>query len=184
MLTFFFSRSGSFLIGNHADELTPWMPLFAACTPSSSFLSIPCCAHDLSSRFTRQSYALPQAFLDALPTEDTSTPIDPSPTTKHPLLQPFYAPSPTIASGRSFAYQLYLAQLTLECGFVPEREALRIPSTKNYGFLGRRRVWDGQSEEEKVEGQRKVRERVAELVEAARRDWKARTPEGKAGEGH
>lgn len=37
---------GTFIISNHADELTPWTPLLAAAS-SCPFISIPCCSHDL-----------------------------------------------------------------------------------------------------------------------------------------
>jgi tRNASer (uridine44-2'-O)-methyltransferase len=39
---------GTFLISNHADELTPYTPILAALTPNSGFLAIPCCEHDFS----------------------------------------------------------------------------------------------------------------------------------------
>ncbi|KAG8679458.1 tRNA(Ser) Um(44) 2'-O-methyltransferase, partial [Ceratobasidium sp. 423] len=42
-----------FLIGNHADELTPWMPLIAHAA-QTYFLSIPCCFWALDSRFHAQ----------------------------------------------------------------------------------------------------------------------------------
>lgn len=117
----------SFLIGNHADELTPWLPLLAAVTPGSSFLNIPCCPHELTDRFTRMSYTIPSEFLSSLPTPDSTSPLP----TDH-LLKPFYAPTPSLSTqtGRFYFYQLYLAHLTLISGFIPEREALRIPSTK------------------------------------------------------
>lgn len=38
---------GTFIISNHADELTPWTPLLASIS-SSPFLAIPCCSHNLS----------------------------------------------------------------------------------------------------------------------------------------
>ncbi|MCJ1256095.1 tRNA(Ser) Um(44) 2'-O-methyltransferase [Lignoscripta atroalba] len=38
---------GTFIISNHADELTPWTPLLASLS-CSSFLAIPCCSHNLS----------------------------------------------------------------------------------------------------------------------------------------
>lgn len=37
----------TFIISNHADELTPWTP-FLAYLSSSAFLMIPCCSHNLS----------------------------------------------------------------------------------------------------------------------------------------
>lgn len=39
--------SGTFIISNHADELTPWTPLLAAHS-NCPFLMIPCCSHALS----------------------------------------------------------------------------------------------------------------------------------------
>ncbi|GAA5910825.1 hypothetical protein JCM5296_003380 [Sporobolomyces johnsonii] len=185
----------SFLIGNHADELTPWIPLFAAQTPGASFLNIPCCLHELVGRFERPSYEIPPEYLASLPAPPTP-PSSSSTDSHHPLLLPFFAPSPLPAShsGRYHAYQLYLAHLSLQCGFVPEREALRIPSTKNFGILGRRRTWDvvpargasedGDGEDEKAKRKREVRDEVWRLVQEveARGAWKARTPEGKAGE--
>ncbi|KAL8290214.1 hypothetical protein RQP46_003153 [Phenoliferia psychrophenolica] len=181
----------SFLIGNHSDELTPWLPLFAASVPGANFLSIPCCLHELSGRFTKGEYTIPAEVLSALPPPPPSPPSDDAPSPSkipHPLLIPFYAPSPDSKEhgGRYFAYQLYLAHLTLECGFVPEREALRIPSTKNFGMLGRTRVWDAAgvvaSEDERREAELAVSKRVQAFVEGVRGSWVARTPEGKAGE--
>jgi tRNASer (uridine44-2'-O)-methyltransferase len=39
--------TGTFIISNHADELTPWTPLMAYLC-ASPFLAIPCCSHNLS----------------------------------------------------------------------------------------------------------------------------------------
>ncbi|KAK4164152.1 hypothetical protein QBC43DRAFT_318176 [Cladorrhinum sp. PSN259] len=38
---------GTFIISNHADELTPWTPILAAIS-DCPFIAIPCCSHDLS----------------------------------------------------------------------------------------------------------------------------------------
>lgn len=38
---------GTFIISNHADELTPWTPILAAGS-DCPFIMIPCCSHDLS----------------------------------------------------------------------------------------------------------------------------------------
>ncbi|GAA5986588.1 hypothetical protein JCM10908_003815 [Rhodotorula pacifica] len=196
----------SFLIFNHADEMTPWCPLLAALTPGDhvGFLNIPCCLHELVGRFERQTYSIPARFLATLPQPDRPSPTPPaaeSPSQAvHPLLLPFYAASPpsfrtgggtkanpssaedvSILGGRYHAYQLYLAHLTLRCGFVPAREALRIPSTKNFGLVGGRSAKSpgstGQDPDE-------IRDEVRSLVEEVRRrgEWKARRPEGKAGE--
>ena len=39
--------TGTFIISNHSDELTPWTPLLASLS-RSPFLVIPCCSHNLS----------------------------------------------------------------------------------------------------------------------------------------
>ncbi|KDE09091.1 hypothetical protein, variant [Microbotryum lychnidis-dioicae p1A1 Lamole] len=157
----------SFLIANHADELTPWIPLFASRTPGAKFLNIPCCHHTLSGRFTALHYTIPQHVLDFDLGPSSDSPSDSN------LMTPFFAPAPILSTGRAHAFQLYLAHLTILCGFVPEREALRIPSTKNFGFLGRRRV-EGLSDEE-------VRTNVDGLLKEYGSGWTARIPEGKAG---
>lgn len=38
---------GTFIISNHADELTPWTPILATAS-ECSFISIPCCSHNLT----------------------------------------------------------------------------------------------------------------------------------------
>ncbi|KAK4177512.1 putative methyltransferase [Triangularia setosa] len=43
---------GTFIISNHADELTPWTPILAAVS-ECPFIVIPCCSHDLSGKLFR-----------------------------------------------------------------------------------------------------------------------------------
>lgn len=197
----------SFLIFNHADEMTPWCPLLVALTPGErvGFLNIPCCLHELVGRFERQVYSIPAAFLADLPAVAEGGAEPPRaaslPAEVHPLLLPFYAAAPqnyssgaprskagaahegdaSILGGRYHAYQLYLAHLTLRCGFVPAREALRIPSTKNFGLVGGRAA---RSPGSTGRGEEEVREEVRTLLQEVRSkgEWKARRPEGKAGE--
>ena len=38
--------TGTFIVSNHADELTPWTPILAAAS-ESPFIMIPCCSHNL-----------------------------------------------------------------------------------------------------------------------------------------
>jgi len=38
---------GTFIISNHADELTPWTPILATIS-ESPFMAIPCCSHNLT----------------------------------------------------------------------------------------------------------------------------------------
>jgi tRNASer (uridine44-2'-O)-methyltransferase len=44
--------NGTFIISNHADELTPWTPILANLS-SSPFIMIPCCSHALSGARSR-----------------------------------------------------------------------------------------------------------------------------------
>ncbi|KAK0733716.1 hypothetical protein B0T26DRAFT_736588 [Lasiosphaeria miniovina] len=41
--------SGTFIISNHADELTPWTPILATIS-DCPFIMIPCCSHDLAGK--------------------------------------------------------------------------------------------------------------------------------------
>lgn len=42
------------IIGNHSDELTPWIPVMAALsTPKTSFFVLPCCAYDFWGKYQR-----------------------------------------------------------------------------------------------------------------------------------
>ncbi|KAK0723776.1 hypothetical protein B0T21DRAFT_293722 [Apiosordaria backusii] len=45
-------RKDTFIISNHADELTPWTPILAAIS-ECPFIAIPCCSHDLSGKLFR-----------------------------------------------------------------------------------------------------------------------------------
>jgi tRNASer (uridine44-2'-O)-methyltransferase len=51
-------KPGTFVVSNHADELTPWTPILAALSSPESplpFLAIPCCSHALSGAKHRYS---------------------------------------------------------------------------------------------------------------------------------
>ncbi|PZC90475.1 AdoMet-MTase domain containing protein [Pyrenophora tritici-repentis] len=105
----------TFIISNHADELTPWTPLLAHLN-TSPFIAIPCCSHDLAgTRFRAPVHA------------------------KHVLHDPT-----TVESKKNKAPSAYASlcswscHLTEKTGFVVEREHLRIPSTRNIAVLGRR----------------------------------------------
>jgi len=41
-------RQGTFIISNHADELTPWTPILATVSKCHSFICLPCCSHNLT----------------------------------------------------------------------------------------------------------------------------------------
>lgn len=95
---------GTFIISNHADELTPWTPILA-CLSDCPFMMIPCCSHNLTG-----------ARFRAPPPRDKTT-------------------SSTYSS-----LCAWVAEIAGDCGWEVEREILRIPSTRNTAFIGRRFV--------------------------------------------
>ena len=110
-------KEGAFLIGNHADELTPWLPVLASLIPGATYLSIPCCQWSLDQKFRRNDANLfPR--LETAPREELEG---------------------RLGETRKSAYGSYLCwllRLGSECGFVSEVEALRLPSTRNYAIIG------------------------------------------------
>ncbi|KAI5894501.1 DUF1613-domain-containing protein [Schizophyllum commune H4-8] len=145
----------AFLIGNHADELTPWIPVLATLHAASGYLSIPCCAWAFDTKYQRSRWApypTPDGFVEGLNLGGGGA----------------------VASGYSM-YRVWLASLSLHCGWEVETEALRIPSTRNWAIVGRKRV------AEKIEEGRDNAARIVEEVRS-RGSFAARRPEGKAGE--
>ena len=115
---------GCFLIGNHADELTPWMAPLATLVQASGYLSIPCCAWALDARFDR-ARDVPLCAVD--------------PGTLNLGGGPGYGGNGVGGVGGSSSYALYrvwLAALSVYCGWAVEVEMLRIPSTRNWAIVG------------------------------------------------
>ncbi|ERS98202.1 hypothetical protein HMPREF1624_04985 [Sporothrix schenckii ATCC 58251] len=109
---------GTFLIANHADELTVWTPLLAALS-GCAFLAIPCCSHN----FTGARFRAPPPSSAAR--------------------QATASVSVTLASSSTYAsFVEWVAGVAEDCGWVVEFEMLRIPSTRNVGLVGRRRNVD------------------------------------------
>lgn len=126
---------GAWLLGNHADELTPWLPVLATHYSAAGFINLPCCYYALDGT---------KAF---------------------PLLLKGGGTVP-----RNEQYLAYVSELQRRFGWKVELEPLRIPSTKNWCFVGRER--------QDVEGlgEEGMRERVKEAVqEAVGKGWAART---------
>ncbi|WVW86884.1 hypothetical protein I302_108939 [Kwoniella bestiolae CBS 10118] len=144
----------TFLIGNHADELTPWLPLLSL-LPSTPVphLSLPCCFHALDSAFTILQFTAPD----------------------HP-----HTPKGGFENGlepgvsRYQSYLVWLGWVGLKCGWEWEKEGLRVPSTKGWGIVARKR-WTTSNED------RECREWALEQVNEVRRNgmFKVREKEGK-----
>ncbi|KAF8685073.1 hypothetical protein RHS04_01028 [Rhizoctonia solani] len=170
-----------FLIGNHADELTPWMPVIAHAA-GADFLSIPCCFWALDSRFHAQKRR-------DMPGPDCSAQPSPSEPWELALADRLHSVLGGTADANSGTkkgtkqpsqygrYMLWLARLQRGCGFVVDVEALRIPSTRNWAFAGTSRTWKTESERARVD------QYVEGLVSQVRERgmFKTRVPEGKEG---
>ncbi|KAG5640602.1 hypothetical protein DXG03_007952 [Asterophora parasitica] len=149
-------KPGIFIIGNHADELTPWVPVFSTLHSASGYLSIPCCAWSFDTKYERSSTAM-----FPIPGEGSE-----------------FADTLNLGgdggNGSSYSmYRIWLASLSLYCGWEVECETLRIPSTRNWAIVGRRRNKDAPAEQPEENVQR-IMQNVAE-----RDIFKARKPEGK-----
>ncbi|KAI0805094.1 hypothetical protein GGR55DRAFT_297687 [Xylaria sp. FL0064] len=96
---------GTFIISNHADELTPWTPIIATIS-DCPFMMIPCCSHNLSGSKFRAS-----------------------------------APKDKDKSASAYSSLVeWVKEIAHDCGWEVETEMLRIPSTRNTGIVGRRRL--------------------------------------------
>ncbi|KAF2829757.1 DUF1613-domain-containing protein [Ophiobolus disseminans] len=128
----------TFIISNHADELTPWTPLLASLS-DSPFIAIPCCSHDFGGTRFRS------------PVHKKYIVEDPNATGKEKNKQPSaYA-----------GLCSWVCHLTERMGYDGEKEHLRIPSTRNIAILGRTRKsgLDGKTLEERLQFAREVVEK-------------------------
>ena len=112
-----FLKKGVFIIGNHADELTPWVPVLSTLYAASGYLSIPCCAWSFDSRYERTTtpgFEIPSdEFVDNLNLGGDGT------------------------NTSSYSmYRIWLASLSAHCGWEVETDTLRIPSTRNWAIIG------------------------------------------------
>ncbi|OTB04714.1 hypothetical protein M426DRAFT_261670 [Hypoxylon sp. CI-4A] len=101
---------GTFIISNHADELTPWTPILATIS-DCPFIMIPCCSHDLTGAR-------------------------------------FRAPAPKNQNKSPSQYSSlveWVIKIGADCGWEIEKEMLRIPSTRNTGLIGRKRICSSSS---------------------------------------
>ncbi|KAF8519458.1 DUF1613-domain-containing protein [Gautieria morchelliformis] len=152
-------RPSTFVIGNHADELTPWIPVVSALLPASGYLSIPCCPWDFDGRYERGrtgAYHVPH--------------FEPK-SGEHEAFVSGLGIGTEGQAGTSYSkYRIWLAYLSRACGWKVECEMLRIPSTRNWAIVGRQRI-----------DQEAGHEVSQSIISAVReRDiFKVRTPEGK-----
>ena len=147
------------LLGNHSDELTPWIPIIAARSSlyamrhfdaretRCKFFLLPCCFHDLAGDRNPFGRTIPvddpiDVDLVATATDTTGT----ATTTTTATGTGTGTPGVGELRGKYGVYLRWIQQLCERiCHFEPVAwEWLRIPSTKNIALLGRRldvRCW-------------------------------------------
>ena len=135
---------GTFIISNHADELTIWTPLLAYLS-HSPFIAIPCCSHDLSG--AKRRFPAPPP---AVATTRSSTPEDTasdgserstgiaSSKPKENANRKGEGVRPTPPPSAYATLCSAVSRLASSVGYSPEEEVLRIPSTRNTAIVGRR----------------------------------------------
>lgn len=172
----------TFVISNHADELTVWTPLLAALACPEEplpFLSIPCCSHSLSG--ARYRYRPPKKEKTTTTTEiHTEENTNDNPQTGDLKVlraqklaastsQPNSDPNSTAVLNSMYgSLTAKTMSVAAEVGFDVEKTLLRIPSTRNIGVIGGRRsaILKGQggNGQESADGET-VRQRIEEVVD-------------------
>ena len=220
-------EQGTFIVSNHADELTAWTPLLGYLN-KSPFIAIPCCSHDLAgSRFRAPATTRALKTSSAsMPTPTSSVPPRAADATataegaKDSKPRPNALETGSLARKQGGKKQMpsaystlvsYVYSLAEETGFLPEKEMLRIPSTRNACVVGRkmesglslerRRKRDrsnegigneigdldiGADEERAVVVRELITRELGLPIDEVRRNWieKARLIAGKKGDGH
>ncbi|KAI4741928.1 DUF1613-domain-containing protein [Aureobasidium sp. EXF-12298] len=136
-------KEGTFIVSNHADELTPWTPLLAYLN-DSPFIAIPCCSHNLAGARWRapiskaaKEKAAAQRRQDSLASEINNN--DQLRENQAAEIGSLKKPAGTKNVQSAYASLCdYVSGLADDVGFVVETEILRIPSTRNTCILGRK----------------------------------------------
>ncbi|KAJ5166180.1 tRNA (uracil-O(2)-)-methyltransferase [Penicillium canariense] len=140
----------TFIISNHADELTVWTPLIAALASPESplpFLAIPCCSHSLSG--SRYRYPLPKGSKQKgtkNATHNKDEQPEQNPQAASGDLKALRAAKQEEKTEHSMWTSMYglLTAKTIavaeEAGYQVEKTMLRIPSTRNMGVVGGRQL--------------------------------------------
>lgn len=143
---------GTFIISNHADELTVWTPLLATISNPDSplpFLAIPCCSHSLSG--TRYRFPPPQSKPTEISSPSHEKPNKADESTQQPCsgdlkaLRTSKIQAQTDYNSQSHQSSTYgcltskVMAVAEEIGIEVEKTKLRIPSTRNIGVVGGRK---------------------------------------------
>ena len=193
-------KPGTFIISNHADELTAWTPLLAYLN-KSAFVAIPCCSHDLAGARFRAPLSTKAGKHEArrLPQQNDTNSAKSRASENGPA-KPQAAETGSLKRTDAqkkmpSAYSTlcsYVSSLAEELGFEPEKEVLRIPSTRNQCIIGRRKRDPVNFESSADNDQRKrkvadvVERELGRSIDAVRADWVQRAEKlaKKPGSGH
>jgi tRNASer (uridine44-2'-O)-methyltransferase len=141
-------KPNAFIIANHADELTPWVPVVATLTDASGYLSIPCCAWGFDRKFEKgmgkmfDSSSSSHFRDDSDEKEDNGNREKGEGESEGTSSEEDFIASLNLGGDNSSAsssysvYRIWLAKLSRLCGWRVECETLRIPSTRNWGVVG------------------------------------------------
>ncbi|EJC98366.1 DUF1613-domain-containing protein [Fomitiporia mediterranea MF3/22] len=169
-----FFTPGTFVIANHADELSPWTPVLATLTDSSGFLSIPCCPWSFDAQFHRSQLRLKGSQGSERETAFAFSPPDGDDPDSFVESLRLGGVGNDAGKSRYAAYRIWLACLGIQCGWAAETETLRIPSTRNWALVGRKRCGNRE---------RSIVTALAIIEQVHERGlFKTRRPEGKAGD--
>ncbi|KAK4939282.1 tRNA(Ser) Um(44) 2'-O-methyltransferase [Elasticomyces elasticus] len=130
-------KPGTFIISNHADELTPWTPILAALACPRNplpFLAIPCCSHALSGAKHRYSPKnIRNTSIDNKEEQPASGDLK--------ALRAAKAKAANHADDKSMYACLTRKVVAIAegIGFDIELTLMRIPSTRNIGIVGNRK---------------------------------------------
>ncbi|KAJ5733082.1 DUF1613 domain protein [Penicillium manginii] len=140
---------GTFIISNHADELTVWTPLIAvlACPTSPlPFLAIPCCSHSLSGDKFRyppsERGEYPQPLGQSDHSGSKTALIDPNPQPASGDLRALRLLKQKEKTEEGMFTSMYgsltakTMQIAQEVGYEVQRSKLQIPSTRDMGITG------------------------------------------------
>lgn len=172
---------GTFIISNHADELTAWTPLLAYLN-RSPFIAIPCCSHDLSgARFRAPpSTKSSQRNVSSPPQEPVSSDAT-EPKTGVEIAQAAETGSLKRTEAQKKAPSAYstlcsyVASLAEEVGFKAEHDVLRIPSTRNNCIVGRSPSPGGEDNDARaVKVVKIIEQELRTDIQTASRDWISR----------
>lgn len=136
----------TFIMSNHADELTVWTPLMAALANPQSplpFMAIPCCSHALSGARYRYPPPRDNKFDDDEEEDEAhEAEQNPQPATGDlKALRAAKLDTQTDAGANKSMYGCLTAKamsVAEEIGYDVEKTMLRIPSTRNMAVIGGR----------------------------------------------